>query len=308
MSRDNIIKNDIENYSNLGSLTQTGYIHSKTQQNIYSVDIYYDKHSNNQTIAKIYMIDSGQLDCNGGWDHFGCIQHGQIEWYSKQDHSIPGIIYMHIPTQQLMSIYNDKRYPSIGQFGGNLNCVDQTNMKQNFIDYILKNDDIIAMFHGHEHQHDSITLYEHDLLIGFGRKSGEGWMIGVDIDFAKTSGARIFEFDCNNPKLWNTWITNKYLNVMDKTSFKEMNKQKQNLSKIYKESECVIEEEQKCLSAHHYKIWKPSVIQKFKHWMCPYLIDIVDIMCRFSIPRIINDYFYDLGMDSKGQSIRSGFD
>merc|ERR1712228_1065352 len=80
------------------------------------------------------------------------------------------------------------------------------------------------MFHGHEHRIDALILYENDLLIGFGRKSGEGWMIGVDIDFVKTSGARVFEIDCNNPKLWNTWIRDKYLNVSQQKNGKVGNK------------------------------------------------------------------------------------
>ena len=47
--------------------------------------------------ARIFMIDSGMLDCNGEYSHYGCLRLSQMGWFSKQSASVPGIIYMHIP-------------------------------------------------------------------------------------------------------------------------------------------------------------------------------------------------------------------
>ena len=55
-----------------------------------------------QIAFRVWMIDSGMLDCNGGFEHFGCIHKSQLDWYLKQDHTIPGIIYMHIPPKELI--------------------------------------------------------------------------------------------------------------------------------------------------------------------------------------------------------------
>eukprot|EP01084_Bolivina_argentea_P058328 106517_1 len=300
-NRSQIFNHEINKYSHLGSLTQIGYIDNKTQQNIYFVDIHNDKTS----VARIWMIDSGMNDCNNDYDYFGCIQQSQMEWYLKQTHNIPGIIYMHIPSIKLMTYYNKKRYPTIGKWtGNNINCFDETHLNnKEFVDYLFENDDIMAMFHGHEHIHDSLILYENDLLIGFGRKSGEGWMIGVDIDFVVISGVRVFEFKCDNVQQWNTWIRDKYMNVIDRISYDEMKKKKNELEKKYNDDNvvCDVDDEQcnkeiKCLSGRYWESWKPSVEKKFKHWMSPYYINIIDICCRYKIVRFINDYVWDLGM------------
>ena len=174
-NRTGIFKFIMHKYSNLGSLTDLGFVDKKVTKT-FIPSIFMIENGDN-TITKIYMIDSGELDCNGDYDYFGCLQMSQIEWYLKQDHTIPGIIYMHIPSKELMTFHNNKQYATIGSWHeSNLNCFDERHIKINgndksFIDYVLQNDDIIAVFHGHEHIFDSLILYENDLCIGFGRKS-----------------------------------------------------------------------------------------------------------------------------------------
>ena len=129
------------------------------------------------------------------------------------------------------------------------------------------------------------------------KKIREGWVIGLDTHFAVISGARIFEFDCNNPRLWNTWIRDKYLNVIDKTSYTEMKKQEQDLIKMYPDTECVADPNQQCVTQRHWQSWKPEVTKRYKNWMYRAVLDGIDIVCRLGIPRFINDYIYDMGLN-----------
>mmetsp|Transcript_12140 Transcript_12140/g.18309 ORF Transcript_12140/g.18309 Transcript_12140/m.18309 type:complete len:96 (-) Transcript_12140:4-291(-) len=51
-----------------------------------------------------------------------------------------------------------------------------------------------------------------------------------------------------------------------------------------------------CQTAHRWHTWKQSVQQQFKHWVTPYVINLVDAACRLQIPHFIDEYVYDLGM------------
>ena len=67
-----------QTYSSKGSLTQNGFIDTESGQNIYFLDLLRngsdDQHiqHKNEPVARIWMIDSGMLDCDGGYDYFGC--------------------------------------------------------------------------------------------------------------------------------------------------------------------------------------------------------------------------------------------
>ena len=73
LNRTQIFELDATKYSAFGSLTQTGFIDAESGQNIYFVDVVNsvsgdgNKHET-ATAARIWMIDSGMLDC--GMDTF----------------------------------------------------------------------------------------------------------------------------------------------------------------------------------------------------------------------------------------------
>ena len=311
-----------QTYSSKGSLTETGFIDSESGQNIYFVDVLgnvsSEEHSEEvnshldepAAIARIWMIDSGMLDCDGAFDYFGCLQSSQMEWFHKHSAPIPGIVYMHIPPKELMKpmyFESNIKYPMIGSMGPHdLYCYDEQDLSVRFMDHMLRDDDrdpnIMAIFHGHDHEYDNVMLYE-DVLWGFGRKTSEGWIINADIEFRIVSGARVFEFDCDSPREWRTWIREKGGKKVDVTSYREMKAMEQTLPvrKEVRNETCdaMVIEDKKCQDATVWKGWKPLMRYLFQHWLFRSTADAWDLFTRSRIIYLINDYIWEIGFSER---------
>eukprot|EP00443_Scrippsiella_acuminata_P110194 CAMPEP_0115720458 /NCGR_PEP_ID=MMETSP0272-20121206/78552_1 /TAXON_ID=71861 /ORGANISM="Scrippsiella trochoidea, Strain CCMP3099" /LENGTH=254 /DNA_ID=CAMNT_0003163209 /DNA_START=14 /DNA_END=775 /DNA_ORIENTATION=- len=158
--------------------------------------------------AYIWLMDSSDTDCLGqeGW---GCVYPDQVSWYletsrrlAKQDgRVVPGIMFHHIPLNEVLHAWNDPDVPMHGTKGEGICCF---SVNTGLFAAIKEAGNLWGVFHGHDHNNDFVAVYE-GVRLGFGRKSGYG---GYGGSIADHPGSRVFELSVaqNGSITWDTWI------------------------------------------------------------------------------------------------------
>ena len=130
-------------------------------------------------------------------------------------------------------------------------------------------------------------------------------LIEYDSNRSVLSGARIIQFNCNNPKYsWQTWIRDYKNNIHYNTSFNQLKLKKQiwnkninnqQIDNIDIDNTCntntdtICIEKLKCHHAHQWREWKPIVTLGFyQHWFKRRFIDLMDLFFRALI--VIEEY------------------
>eukprot|EP01133_Synstelium_polycarpum_P002511 gene2511-2868_t len=156
--------------------------------------------NNSQDIASlIYIFDSDTPECNGNGS-WGCIQPNQVQWYKNQSdfYKIPAIAYVHVPPVEVIDLWNTGTV--VGDFGDSGVCCYYTEHSK-FIETMVAQKDVKALYFGHDHRNDYIGDY-YGMDLGYGRKSGYG---SYDPKYAQ--GARVVQIQ-EKPYSVDTWIRN----------------------------------------------------------------------------------------------------
>mmetsp|Transcript_54360 Transcript_54360/g.116077 ORF Transcript_54360/g.116077 Transcript_54360/m.116077 type:complete len:419 (+) Transcript_54360:92-1348(+) len=197
-----IMEQDIRNQK---SLTQDGpvSIHGASNYVVPIMDA-----TGKEIVAYVWLMDSSDNNCMGttGW---GCVYPDQVEWYrntskrliAKDGRVIPGLMFHHIPLDEVNTAWNDPSVSVWGSKGEQVCCFSQNT---GLFDAIKDVGNIWGVFHGHDHNNDFVASY-HGVYIGFGRKSGYG---GYGGSVADQRGSRIFELKqgTDGEMTFETWI------------------------------------------------------------------------------------------------------
>jgi len=147
-----------------------------------------------------YLLDSEDSNCEDV-SGSGCILPDQVEWYSKMskmyrqrlNKTIPALSFFHIPLQEYMFLWNE-----ITCYGTNNDTVSCQALDTGLFSSFKENDDVKAVFVGHNHGNDYCGMFD-GIQLCFGRHSGYG---GYG-DWER--GARVIELT-ENPWSLRTWI------------------------------------------------------------------------------------------------------
>jgi hypothetical protein len=122
--------------------------------------------------ATLWAMDTGDNNCLGveGWD---CTTPDQNRWFQDTNravgHSIPGMMWMHIPVHEVMDMWNFHevrgRLEDVGVCCPSLNTGLYSAAKEA--------GNIVSMAFGHDHSNDFLGDY-HGITLAYGRKSGVG--------------------------------------------------------------------------------------------------------------------------------------
>ncbi|CDW91575.1 metallophosphoesterase [Stylonychia lemnae] len=163
----------------------------------------YDKNGES-VLFRIWTVDSGEGDgCPDGFG-YDCVRNDQIDWMRQELNQLPdedpskrrGILFMHIPIQEYMNLYNDENI--YGEDGEYICCQSvntglfQLIQETNAVDWISS---------GHDHDNDYYGQYK-GINMAYGRKTGYG-QYGPN---KLLRGARVFEISINNEYDVKTWI------------------------------------------------------------------------------------------------------
>lgn len=177
-----------------------------------------------KTVFAIYGLDSGTKQ-NG--EYTGVTQK-QIEWYKTQSDKlkqknggkpITAVICMHIPVPQILEAYysgeteiygiaNEINYNRNGYVCRNGNKISKINIHTSktvpytdIFETALAQNDVKAMFFGHNHRNNFIGSYQ-GVLLGFVGKLSEGCYCDT-----LCRGGRVLKFNQNSPENFTTeWI------------------------------------------------------------------------------------------------------
>ncbi len=188
-----------DNESNNFSREAMMKLYKKYKYNIdcsYNYNILVNNSNNTDPIFNMYMLDSGTYALGG----YGFISSDQINWYTKTSMSlkgnIPAIMFFHIPIQEY------KNSSSKTVLSGERNEEECTQiLNTGLFNKILEMGDVKAIFVGHDHTNDYITI-KNKIALGYGRCTG--YDAPSNIDFER--GARVFLIRERNPSAIKTWI------------------------------------------------------------------------------------------------------
>lgn len=153
--------------------------------------------------ANIFFFDSMRRGCYGQ-DGYGCVHLNVIQWYREKSKEIrerfgkiiPGISFLHIPTQEFIDVWNLK--DCYGRKEENICC---SHKNTGLFTAILEQKDIKSIWAGHDHKNDYHGILD-GILLGYGRKTGYG---GYSPNPSMQRGARVIELS-ENPFNQTTWI------------------------------------------------------------------------------------------------------
>lgn len=164
--------------------------------------------SDGKPVAYVWLLDSSDNDCMGtkGW---GCVYPDQVEWFKrtsqelavKDGKALPGVMFHHIPLDEIIAAWNDPNVEVNGTKGEDVCCFSENT---GLFQAVKDAGNIWGVFHGHDHNNDFVALYQ-GVFIGFGRKSGYG---GYGGPVADQAGSRIIELTrrADGSVTWGTWI------------------------------------------------------------------------------------------------------
>eukprot|EP01119_Soliformovum_irregulare_P018750 TRINITY_DN5806_c0_g1_i1.p1 TRINITY_DN5806_c0_g1~~TRINITY_DN5806_c0_g1_i1.p1 ORF type:complete len:333 (+),score=85.94 TRINITY_DN5806_c0_g1_i1:191-1189(+) len=161
----------------------------------------------NQTVSVLYVFDSGRMGCYG-LSGYECVYPDQIQWYQNVSENfkmmngnkpIPSMAFFHIPFPEYLDMYNTKRVRGHMKDAGGVCC---SGANTGLFDAMKKQQDVKAVFVGHDHENDFIGEYE-GITLAYGRKTGVA-MYGPSEGVLR--GARIIEIDTNNGWSFSSWI------------------------------------------------------------------------------------------------------
>eukprot|EP00927_Polykrikos_kofoidii_P064377 TRINITY_DN5955_c0_g1_i3.p1 TRINITY_DN5955_c0_g1~~TRINITY_DN5955_c0_g1_i3.p1 ORF type:complete len:425 (-),score=65.91 TRINITY_DN5955_c0_g1_i3:60-1334(-) len=159
-------------------------------------------------VAYVWLLDSSDNNCAGvkGW---GCVYPDQVAWFratwkqlaAKDGKILPGVMFHHIPMDEVVDAWNDPAVEVNGSRGENICC---SSKNTGLFQAIKEHGSIWGVFNGHDHNNDFVADYK-GVRLGFGRKSGHGGYGGAVADRA---GSRIIKLtaDSDGSVSWDTWI------------------------------------------------------------------------------------------------------
>lgn len=130
----------------------------------------------NTPSALLWCLDSKDTGCMGVKDSYGCITQNQLDWYTqlskdtnkKYNQKIDGLAFFHIPTPEFLEMWvHGKTY------GGKLEFVSCPKVNTGVIQSFKDNDNVKAVFVGHDHYNDFGGFFE-DIELVMCRKTGFG--------------------------------------------------------------------------------------------------------------------------------------
>ena len=140
--------------------------------------------TDDETVAGIWMLDSGATTCMGaaGW---GCVLPDQIAWFreeAKRQGGVPSHMFVHIPVEEALHIWNRKRMSVPGRdrghvLGSALDAVDCSALNTGLFAAISDPaSGVRGLWHGHDHNNDFFGTWAPSAgpAVGYGRKSGYG--------------------------------------------------------------------------------------------------------------------------------------
>lgn len=141
--------------------------------NVYGDTNYFiDINSNEETLWRIYMIDSNSLARKNGIKYqYDNIHEDQVEWMKRIANndisSIPSLGFMHIPPKELNKAIDEANGTYIM---GEINeKICPAALDSSFFQ-TAKNIGMRGLFYGHDHDNDAVMEYQ-DMIMGYGVKS-----------------------------------------------------------------------------------------------------------------------------------------
>jgi len=186
------------------SLTQRGPREITGYTN-YFLPVNWNLENDKSVAMNLWFLDSGDYYCEGVFG-YGCVTRSQVEWFKNvsKSQTQPTLMFFHIPPPEMIQLYT--QFKTQGHLWDEGICCWPKNT--GLFHEILQKSNIRGVFVGHDHSNDFIGLY-HDILLGYGRKSGYG-TYGPK---ATLPGARVIEIsfspgmnDNEDAFYINTWI------------------------------------------------------------------------------------------------------
>jgi 3',5'-cyclic AMP phosphodiesterase CpdA len=157
----------------------------------------------------LYLMDTHDATAANatGQGRYDWLTAEQIDWYRQlsadytsdnEGTPIPSLLFIHIPLPEYLDAVNAQREKLIGNCREKVCC---SGFNSGMFDALKQMGDITAVFCGHDHDNDFITVWQ-DIILAYGRYSGGKTVY----NHLGKPGARVIVLNERHPNAIHTWI------------------------------------------------------------------------------------------------------